>query len=323
MARGEIALESSLLAALPSHGTLIVAVSGGADSVALLLSVHAAWLRTLKSAKTRKLIVVHVNHKLRAMSSKDEAFVKALAKRLKIPFYVRRLGRAPKSNIEAWARTERYRELEEFRKKLRGNWILTAHNQNDVAETFLIKLLQNRDSYLLAARDKARRLIRPLVSVDREQIERYLVERKQAWREDETNLDVTFARNWVRLELLPLLKSRWGKGVFRTLAERADAQQVDRFLADSAINNCLADLSRSKVKDVTELRSRLMELPAAAHPLFGCAIANRFLSERIGRTHGASVARLILGKTAAVQLPHDQHLTVKKGLLSFHDAGKT
>ncbi len=326
MARGETDLEAAILSALPKRGSLVLAVSGGADSVALLRAVERVWLKVagVKKSKTstsRNLTVVHVNHKLRKSSDRDERFMVAMCKRLKLQCTVRRLRHPPKTDIERWARENRYRVLEECRQKCGADWILTAHNQNDLAETFLIKIFQNRDSSLLAPLDKRRRLIRPLVAVDRAQIVKYLGSLGQDWCADETNSDTTFARNWVRLDLLPLLEKRWGSGIYRTLTERAIAQQRDRLLTDELVRRSLSGLTNSKCRSAPVLRDRLDALPREASSLLGVAVIQRCFRMRIGVQHGASVARLIRGEATAVQLPLRKHLTIKKGLLTLNQGG--
>lgn len=317
MARGEISLETALCAALPKTGTLLLAVSGGADSIALLSAVHKSWLHAQSSRKgaRRILVVAHVNHGLRKTSARDERFVRSLCKKLQVRCVVRKLRDAPRTDIEAWARTVRYAELQKVRRSVKASWILTAHNRNDAAETFLIKLLQNRDSTLLAPIDRRRRLIRPLLVISRSDIEAYLVGMGQRWCDDESNADVTFARNWVRHELLPMLEQRWGSGLVRTLAERAEAQRIDRILADQRIQAVLQTVPARSLRSVIVMREKLTTVPVEAEALFACAWLARCFKLRVGRMHGASISALIKGERQAVQLPQDRHLTVYKGFL--------
>lgn len=317
MARGEPSLESALSAALPHSGTLLLAVSGGADSIALLRAVQRSWLvsNSPKKIARRNVIVAHINHGLRKASARDETFVRTLCKKLKIRCIVRTLRGAPQTNIEAWARTARYAALQRVRRSIKASWILTAHNRNDVAETFLIKMLQNRDSMLLAPVDRSRRLIRPLLSVSRREIEVYLTGLGQRWCDDESNADITFARNWVRHDLLPMLEQRWGSGLVRSLAERAEAQRIDRIVADCSIQSALKGIPIRSLRSVTAMREKLSAVPAEAQPLLACAWLARCYKLRVGRLHGASISALIKGERQAVQLPQDRHLTVYKGFL--------
>lgn len=319
MARGEIDIETSISSALPKRGALVLAVSGGADSVAMLRAVNSAWRHSLNQKKVagRTIVVVHINHRLRKSADSDERFVVALCKKLKVRCIVRRLRSAPKTDIERWARENRYRVLDECRRAIKAGWILTAHNQNDVAETFLIKILQNRDSALLAPKDPRRRLIRPMLDISRARVLEYLETIGQEWRFDETNSDTSFARNWVRLELLPLLEKRWGSGIFRTLSERAQAQQRDRLLTEELVRRALDGLSASMCRSLPALRPRLASIPEVALSLLGVAIVQRCFKMRIGVNHGAAVARLITGEVTAVQLPLGKHLTVKRGVLTL------
>ena len=323
MARGTKSLKEAITSGLlPESGTLVLAVSGGADSVALLFAVKKFWLsnndsknypRHKNSLKKRKIIIAHVNHKLRPTSDLDENFVKALARRLKIPCKIATLRSADAAdkNIEAWARKHRYAALEKIRRAAKAQLVLTAHNQNDVAETFLIKLLQNRDSSLLAVHDKTRKLLRPISGVTRAKIEEFLQSCNETWREDESNKDESFSRNWVRHKLFPLIESRWGSGIYRTLVERAQAQQSDRLLVDFMVQQALSAVQISRRPSAAQLRRIVSEYPPHAHAVIGSAIVCRFYRLQIGRLHGVDVAALLLGELAAVQLPGNRALTIK------------
>ena len=323
MARGTKSLKEAITSGLlPESGTLVLAVSGGADSVALLFAVIKFWLshndskncpRHKNSLKKRKIIIAHVNHKLRPTSDLDENFVKAIARRLKITCKIARLrsSDAADKNIEAWARKQRYSALEKIRSAAKAQLVLTAHNQNDVAETFLIKLFQNRDSSLLAVHDKTRKLLRPMTGVPRAEIEEFLDSCNETWREDESNKDESFSRNWIRHKLCPLLESSWGSGIYRTLVERAQAQQSDRLLVDFMLQKALSAVKISRQPSAAQLRRILSEYPPHAHAVVGSAIMRRFYKLQVGRLHGAGVAALLLGELAAVQLPGTQALTIK------------
>ncbi len=191
-------------------GVGIVAVSGGADSVALLRLLNAWEI---------PLIVAHLNHRLRENESDDdETFVRELAKQLGLryrtaSFPVAETARANAANIENTARRLRYEWLTQIALETQSAWIATGHTVNDQAETILHRLV--RGSGIQGLRGIARereltpgiKLVRPLLNCTRAQVVEYLVSLNQNWREDRSNNDHTFTRNRIRHQLLPLLQT--------------------------------------------------------------------------------------------------------------------
>lgn len=189
-------------------GPGVVAVSGGADSVALL--------RALVAVRTGPLTVAHFNHRLRgAESDGDAAFVAELAGSLGLPF---RVGGADVAavgaggNLEATARRLRYGWLAEVAADVGAKWVATGHTADDQAETVLHRLLRGTGLQGLRGIAAVRRfpfplLLRPLLTVTRADVLAYLGELHQPFRTDSSNADPRFTRNRIRAELLPLLKT--------------------------------------------------------------------------------------------------------------------
>jgi tRNA(Ile)-lysidine synthase len=193
-------------------GPGVVAVSGGADSVALL--------RGLLDAGIGPLTVAHFNHRLRgAESEADAEFVRELAAEFGLPF---RLGgadvgaAAAGDNLEATARRLRYGWLEDAALETGAEWVATGHTADDQAETVLHRIIRGTGLQGLRGIAESRRgkglvpsalIVRPLLSVTRADILSYLNELGRTFREDASNADLGFTRNRIRHELLPLLKT--------------------------------------------------------------------------------------------------------------------
>lgn len=212
--------------------SVCVAVSGGGDSVALFHLLSA--LRT-RLAITR-LGVAHVNHRIRgAASDSDAAFVRSLAKAGGAAFHLREIDKSdvPDSGVEEWARNVRYGFFAKVRKKFGYTYVATAHTRNDQAETVLLRLLRGSGLHGLCGIAPVRNdgVIRPLLDADGRAVRAWLSARKLAFREDATNADTSYARNWVRHAVIPLLERRDGDVVAHLAAAAANAQAVDRMVA--------------------------------------------------------------------------------------------
>ncbi|HYM59653.1 MAG TPA: tRNA lysidine(34) synthetase TilS [Thermoanaerobaculia bacterium] len=215
----------------PSH--LLVAVSGGIDSTALLLAL--AEFRD--SGFT--ISAAHVNHQLRgAESESDEAFVRRLCNDAGIPLRVADGTLDPERvrhrGIEAAAREVRFARLQQLRAAAGADWIVTAHQQNDQAETVLMRLASGGGLGALRAIRRKRDdcILRPMLDVGRETIEAFLADRGIVAHSDRSNADLRFARNRVRHEILPSLLNV-NPGAIASLAGIArDAEALWRVVDD-------------------------------------------------------------------------------------------
>lgn len=212
--------------------TVVVAVSGGADSVALL-DVLAGF-----GSLGLRLIVVHLNHCLRgAESDADEAFVRELAGKYGVTFVtqavdVQELSRREKLSLEEAGRVARYRFFSEIAASCKARAVVLAHHADDQAETVLMRLLRGAGgSGLCAMAAKSGLYVRPLLSVTRSEIEAYLHERGLLFRTDSSNADVNFLRNRVRHELIPFLKS-YNPAITDRLVTTAAALSEDEEILD-------------------------------------------------------------------------------------------
>jgi tRNA(Ile)-lysidine synthase len=210
------------------NGPVVVAVSGGPDSVALLRAMHAAGVLPI--------IIAHLNHVLRGRDSDgDQDFVSELAKRLGVEFRTNRRDVATEAageNLEAAARRIRYRWLTSVAREVGATWIATGHTADDQAETVLFQLLRGSGLDGLAG-IAARRplelgitLVRPMLGVTRADVLAYLESIGQDYRTDATNADTTRSRSRIRHRLLPLLAKEYNPRVVEVLSGLA-AQATD------------------------------------------------------------------------------------------------
>jgi tRNA(Ile)-lysidine synthase len=229
--------------------TVLVAVSGGADSVALLRGLCA--VRDGRGAG--RLLVTHFNHALRGRESDgDQAFVESLAEQLQLACMV---GRAEQSldashsgqGLEGVARQARYAFLSQAAAHAGARFVATAHTADDQAETILHNVIRGTGLNGLAGMRRARplseatTLMHPLLEIRRADVEQYLKRIGQSFREDATNASLDLTRNRIRHTLLPLLTEQFNPGVrdaLRRLAEVAsEADDLLRELARSELSS--------------------------------------------------------------------------------------
>jgi len=216
---------------------VVVGVSGGADSVALL---H--FLAKDLPEYELDLTVCHLNHRLRGEESeRDEAFVRSLCERLNIPCKIRALDVAAlaaerKQGLEECGREERYRFFEETAASFSENAVIaTAHTLSDQTETVLFRLARGSGlKGLCGIPPKRGKVVRPFLAVTREEVEAYCAEKGLSFVTDSSNAETVYARNLLRLEVIPSLR-KMNPSLEKTLSETVDdLREDDRFLWETA-----------------------------------------------------------------------------------------
>ena len=204
----------------PAH--LLVAVSGGPDSVALLDLLSAA-----RDTAAIELTVAHVDHGIHPDSSRVAQAVRSLAAEYGLPFVTRRLALGTQAS-ETRARTARYRALEAMRRGAKADAIVTAHHADDQAETVLMRVLRGSGPAGLAAMAPRRgRILRPLLPFGRDDLARHLqVIGRSSWA-DPSNTDPSHLRSWIRSAILPALRRRL-PDVEARLTSLAEQAAIDR-----------------------------------------------------------------------------------------------
>jgi tRNA(Ile)-lysidine synthase len=282
----EIILLDRVVQTIECHGMfasgdrVAVAVSGGADSVCVL---HV--LLDLAPRLDLTLSVLHVNHNLRGDASRGDAeFVRCLAARLNLPFTLHDLDLSTSpGNLEQFARNAR---LAFFHDRVAGGFasrIALGHTRSDQAETVLFRFLRGSGATGLAAIHPVTPggIVRPLIEIERPEIERFLRDRGIPWREDSTNASLDFARNRIRHQLLPQLAREWNPALAETLAHTADLSlaeeaywqaEMERLAGlhltrrDGAILMSAATLAALPLAAARRLVRHAIQLASGGHP---------------------------------------------------------
>lgn len=260
-----------------------VAVSGGADSTALLLL-----LAELAPAHGWQLAVVHYDHGWRSDSAADANWVADLALRMQAPFHLG-VGAAlpPSSNREQRARHHRHAFFHQLIATGACDRIVTGHTRDDQAETILLRLLRGAGpaglagilpSRPIAAGAPAATLVRPLLGSSRAALRSWLQARGQSWREDPTNQDLSLRRNWVRAELVPLLQGEFNPALDAALATLAEVMRGEEEYWAQVIAPMADNLWHVEGPQLIASRTQLQGLPLA--------LQRRLLREGVRRLRG-------------------------------------
>jgi tRNA(Ile)-lysidine synthase len=289
-----------------------VAVSGGADSVALLRI-----LLELRRDLGVVLSVAHFNHRIRGSDADaDEQFVKELAGQFELEFHlgsadVPAASHALGMSLETAARELRHAWFATLVREGKTEKIATAHTQDDQAETVLMRMLRGAGTRGLAGispRQRQKALLRPLLTVTRQEIEAWLMSHNQPWREDASNRDPQHTRNRVRHQLLPLLISQYNPAIKETLADLAELARGEEEYWDQELPGLVARLIRSGEPGRTgRSHGRQSPLAVDAGTLRALPVA---IQRRLLRALGDQLG-------VALEFKHIQQL------LLFADAGKS
>ena len=248
---------------------VLIAVSGGADSVALAYSLHF-----LKKRYRISITLAHLNHRIRGRAADQDArFVKELAWRLGLHCVqgqsdTPRIAREQGVSLEMAARESRYDFLERTAREVEANCIATAHTSDDQVETVLLKLTrgagpQGVSGIPYCADRRGIRIIRPCRDVTHAESVRFLRRHGLIWREDKSNLDMTFLRNRVRHQVLPLLESKLNPQVRRAILRAAELLREENEWLDSIARGLWNECVESEKRNELNVE-KLNRLPLAA-----------------------------------------------------------
>lgn len=229
--------------------TVTVGVSGGADSVCLLLNLISYSNKVPFSIK-----VVHINHLIREEAGEDAAFVEKLCRKYELPFFlyeepVENIAKEEGISTEEAGRKVRYSRFSEISD---GGKIAVAHNSNDVAETVLFNIFRGTGLEGLASLEPVNgNIIRPLLGVTRQEIEEYLCKHNQSFVTDKTNLMDTYSRNRIRNSILPYAEENIVNGATEHVAALSEKMRLVRHFIESQARICYEE----KVKRLEDARS--------------------------------------------------------------------
>jgi tRNA(Ile)-lysidine synthase len=323
-----------------TNETVVVGVSGGADSTALLLA-----LDELRSASKLSvtICVAHLDHKLRKTSAKDARWVSALAAKLGYDCVIGRskvaeIARANNDNLEQAARQARYAFLERTAKRKSARYVLTAHTMDDQAETVLMRLMRGSAGSGLGGMEAMRpltarssiKLVRPLLWARRRDTESYCRLRRAEYLVDEMNSDPALSRVRVRQQLLPLMQSfnnRIVEALSRTAAQLREDRAVLLGDADELLQRAsLSDGdSAGDEGDETKPAPLNVKLLANEPPALRRRALRQWLSEargnarRLEMVHLLAVEKLLEGSAGGriVELPGGGRVKRSKNRLEF------
>lgn len=294
----------------------MLAVSGGIDSVSLLHGCLA--LRRLRGLH---LEVAHLDHGIRRQSARDARFVQKLSEKQGVPFHLKALKPpAGGVNLEAWGRGVRYEFFSQLLRRRKLDLVLTAHNANDVAETFLMRLVANKELTSIERFNPRRQVLRPFLSVSREEIRRYAKQEGLKYVEDSTNQDTTRLRNRVRHKLLPLLIKEFDPRMVETISNRARGILEDSAWAYELAARAKAGLGGYKFGSKPWLRSlkgTLAKLPSAVAWRLAEELLMPRLGFKMGRSKAQSLVEFFLGEEVGLELPGGLRLRRYQGGISF------
>jgi tRNA(Ile)-lysidine synthase len=294
-------------ALVPPDGRVLVAVSGGSDSVALAHLLHR-----LEATEPFEVVgVVHLHHGFRGAAADDDAeAVKSLAGDLKLRCHLERVDiRARASergqSIEEAGRAARLEFFERVAGDTGADRVAVGHTADDQAETFLLRILRGAGTRgLSAVYPRHGVVIRPLLDLSRHALREFLLAERITFRDDETNDDLSIPRNRIRHELLPLLRDRFAPGIDAVLAREARLAREDADWLEEAANQAGASLVEVQEGVIVLDPVELLALPPAlvsrvVRRALGTLAPGRF----IGLDHVEAVIELAQGDRTAVSLP--------------------
>lgn len=270
-----------------TNGKYVVAVSGGVDSVVLL--------DVLSKQKNLELVVAHFDHGIRSDSAEDRKLVESLAQKYGLPFEYAE-GKLGTNASEEIARKARYDFLRRVKIKHGADAIIAAHHQDDVLETILINLIRGTKRRGLSSLQSTNEILRPLLHINKPEILDYATAHNLRWREDSTNQDPRYLRNWIRANIMPKLSESQKKELLQTNKKASE------------LNNELETILQTKLgtHEQTLQKSAFIALP---HVVACEVMADWLRHNAIREFDQKTIERLVIG---AKTLQNGKTVEIKK-----------
>ncbi len=299
-----------------TRGPWVVAFSGGADSLALLLLLWAHW-----PERRQRLHAVHFNHRLRgAAAERDEEFCRKVCRALAIPLQVGRRRPNQAAASEAAARALRFRFIDRTMAGWRARWLWLGHQQNDVAETLLMRLARGSGAGGLAAPRPVQQMpggrvhLRPLLGVKHPELTEALRAAGAPWREDATNVQGEFFRNRIRREVLPAWQEAAGRDAIAGAARTRELLEEDDAALEAWVDE-LAPLGRSGTLAVAALAGKPQAVVRRA--LHRWLLRQRDAGELSRQGFDALLTAVRRGHATKHSLGAEGFATLRAGVLCF------
>ena len=260
---------------------IVLGLSGGPDSVCLL---HI--LNRLKEVLDIEVYAAHLNHQIRGIEAQKDAFyISKLCEEMGITFFIKSIN-VPEYcekngvSIEEGARQLRYEMFSEIKDKTKANKIAIGHNLNDQAETILMRIMRGTGLQGLKGIDYIRDgvIIRPILDIERKDIEEYCKHYKLNPRIDQSNLESIYTRNKIRLDLIPYMKDNFNSNVIESIVRMGNSLRSD--------NDYLENEALIKFKDISKINSDSVELKINSYTNLHSAIKVRVLRNAIKQILG-------------------------------------
>lgn len=328
--KNTILLQNKVRQTITEHSLLeegdrvLVALSGGADSVCLLNVLYS-----LKDELNISVAAAHLNHMIRgAEAERDEAYAAELCTRLEIPFYAQRtdIPAAAKENgisEELAGRQARYRFFKELSDKYGFTKTATAHNKNDKAETVLMRIMRGSGiDGLCGIHYKRDDIIRPILDVTRAEIEAYCEENRLDYKTDSTNESSDYTRNRVRNELIPFMRDKFNPNIIETLCSLSDNITEDAKFINSYAKRLYQRINSPmphRKPTVLDIKSLDMLDRSIRNRMYAIASQEVMGKDyKFERVHYDTIESIIHKETGAgISLPDGLRVNVKYGWLEF------
>ncbi|HHT9135937.1 MAG TPA: tRNA lysidine(34) synthetase TilS [Candidatus Wunengus sp. YC60] len=315
------------------NNSIVVGVSGGPDSVALLNILHS--VNSAKNLKLR-LHVAHLNHQLRGKSSEEDAqFAENLSKELSLPFIlknvnIQEIANQTKRSIEETARIERYNFFAESSQKYNASAVAIGHTADDNAETILHRILRGTGISGLGGipikrpltTDSTIQIVRPLLFTRRKEIIDYLGKEQRNYRTDISNYETTYLRNKIRLELIPLLEKQYNPNIKNALLQLSQIFTANNEYLSLEAKKILKDATIEHTEDSYAVNTHfLIKQPQILQQLVFQEILEimQIPLKEITYEHYTKILNEITrtGKGRHFQLPGNLYLWHEHGMLYF------